>query len=460
MNLYDNLRELYLEIEPLKFYRDIFGYGNLDKKNKFNKNKYVGIACEFFDKKKSNGQQLVKRYSITDDLDIIKELLKSENFIILSPISYIGKSRISKNARLMHAFTIEIDGFKVDEYGNQVGFKDLVHQFGSGFLPKPNYIVASGNGLHLYYIFDKPLFLYPNVVKSLIAYKNYMTPNFWNGYVTELYKDEDIQYESVFQGFRLAGGVTKKGERTKIFKVKEEKTTVAELNSYIKYARVRDKYLIVDNYSSKLSLEKAKELYPNWYEKRIVKGLSKNKWIVKKDLYNWWLREIKDKKRVGHRYYNVMLLCIYAIKCGVSREALEKDCFSLLEDFDSISESETNRFTIKDVSDALQAFEDKDLVTFPINSIKKLSGIDIKKNKRNYQKQEYHLEEARAIRDIRQKRKGTKWTDNNGRPKGSGTKEYIVLEWRKNNPIGKKIDCHKDTKLSRVTIDKYWNLYK
>lgn len=34
----------------------------------------------------------------------------------------------------------------------------------------------------------------------------------------------------------------------------------------------------------------------------------------------------------------------------------------------------------------------------------------------------------------------------------------IVKEWRKINPLGRKIQCHKDTKLSRSTIDRYWDL--
>ena len=34
----------------------------------------------------------------------------------------------------------------------------------------------------------------------------------------------------------------------------------------------------------------------------------------------------------------------------------------------------------------------------------------------------------------------------------------IVKEWRKINPSGRKMQCHKDTNLSRPTIDRYWDL--
>ena len=41
---------------------------------------------------------------------------------------------------------------------------------------------------------------------------------------------------------------------------------------------------------------------------------------------------------------------------------------------------------------------------------------------------------------------------------GRPDKKAIVTEWRKNNPWGKKIDCQRETGLSRPTILKYWNV--
>ena len=58
-------------------------------------------------------------------------------------------------------------------------------------------------------------------------------------------------------------------------------------------------------------------------------------WTNKVDLYNWWLREIKVKGTEGHRYYCLMMLVIYALKCGVSEEQVKSDAESLLEHFES-----------------------------------------------------------------------------------------------------------------------------
>ena len=45
------------------------------------------------------------------------------------------------------------------------------------------------------------------------------------------------------------------------------------------------------------------------------------------------------------------------------------------------------------------------------------------------------------------------WRNKDGAP----LKRDLVLEWRKANPDGRKIDCHRETGLSRMTIDKWWD---
>lgn len=234
-----------------------------------------------------------------------------------------------------------------------------------------------------------------------------------------------------------------------MFKVTDVPTSIEELNEF---AYEEDAKIEVI-YKSDLLLQDAKEKYPEWYDRRIVKKEPKGRWICKTDLYDWWYRKIYTGARVGHRYYCLMCLCIYAIKCDIPYEKIVEDCYGLLEHYDSISEEDTNRFTIKDVSDALQTFQDGNLVTYPIDSIIARSGIPIKKNKRNYRKQKQHLKIARFTRDLLQEEKGTKWDDNNGRP----TKKDIVVEWRKANPGKRKVDCIRETGLANKTVYKWWN---
>lgn len=442
------LSAIYKEVEPKYFYRQIFQH-HLDEKGAFTKGKYVGIACEITKEKKGK-KTIVKRHTITDDLDTIDELLKSENFIIISPIGYVGKSRKSENATRMYAFSIEIDNLRLSKDKKRAaGLNDLLHHFDIELLPTPNYIVCSGNGVHLYYVFEQPLILFDNVKESLNRFKKAITPYFWNQYITYDSDPKKIQFESPFQGFRMVGGVTKNGERTRVFEVSTHPIAIEELNRYVvKYGKEDCQIEIA--YESELALAEAKEQYPEWYERRIVNKEKKGRWVCKRDLYDWWKRKIMIGASVGHRYHCLFCLSVYAIKCNIDEEELTSDIYSYLERFDSISDSEDNRFTEKDVIDALQAFWDRDLVTYPIGSIAYNSGIPIERNKRNGRPQKLHLERARAVQMIDYPNR--EWINKEGAP----TKQSIVQKWRLEHPEGKKADCVRETGLSKPTVYKWF----
>ena len=213
---------------------------------------------------------------------------------------------------------------------------------------------------------------------------------------------------------------------------------------------VRDEFKTSDFvYKSNLTLEQAKEKYPDWYEKRIVNKQPKGTWVCKRAVYDWWKDRIENEAKTGHRYYCMMMLAVYARKSGIEREELERDAFMFMDKFDKLPSSEDNPFTEKDVIDALQAYDDR-YMTYPINSISYLTDIPIERNKRNYRKQREHLKIARFIRDEVNGNKD--WQNKEGRP----SKEQIVKEYRKNNPNARKCDCIRDTGLSKMTVYKWW----
>lgn len=455
--LADELVKDYEEIAPMEFYREVFPDGELDEYRENPEEReehgYTGILVEITKEKKANGQPRIKRYSVTDGLDEIDKVIWGDNFCVLAPISYIGKSRKSENARIMYGLVVEVDNLKVGVNGEQIGLKNLICRWEEiiHWIPKPTYVVASGNGLHLYYLFEKGIPLFPNVVKSMQNYKRELTRMIWNRYVTVDYQPDKIQYESIFQAFRVVGTVTKKGDRVRAFRT-GERVTIEYMNGFIP-TDTRKKHpeiLISQIYTHKFSLAEAREKFPDWYERRVVRKEPKGHWICKKDLYNWWKRKIADEGAVGHRYYCLMMLCIYAIKCDVPREELEADCLELADIFEERTKSEDNHFTYKDVVDAIQSFEDKGLITYPVNSISNRSGILIEKNKRNGRKQTTHLKMMRSNLAILNEEKGEAIQ---GRP----DKATLVKEWRASHPDGKKIDCERELGLSRHTVLKWWS---
>ena len=388
----------------------------------------------------------IRRYTITDDLENIDELVSGDNFCLISPISYIGKSRKSENARYLYAMAIDVDGINGDK-GMRFFLRQVEegHEMRSGVwgLPRPTYLVSSGTGIHIYYVFKKPIALFPSAVKPLETLKRRLTWQAWTQGAIDKYHRENVQYESLFQGFRMVGSITKVDSRVRAFKV-GEKVDIDYLNYF-----VPADYTVSASdlgYKSNLSLAEAKQKYPDWYERRIVQKQKKGAWQCKRALYDWWKNRLPGEIEQGHRYWGLMTLATYAVKCGVDYKDLEKDAFELMP----ILADKGEPFTEDDVMHALEAFNDS-YVTYPIDTIVERTGLKIEKNKRNGRRRAEHIKLMNFVRDEINGNKD--WRNIEGRP----DKADIVKEWRENNPEGKKIECERETGLSRPTVLKWWD---
>ena len=104
------LENLYDEVFYDEFYRELFPVGSFEEKGIYEDGKYNGIAVSI-----GAGDKKVRRYTITDDLEKIDELVSGDDFCLMSPISYIGNSRKSENARHLYAMAIDVDGINGDK---------------------------------------------------------------------------------------------------------------------------------------------------------------------------------------------------------------------------------------------------------------------------------------------------------------------------------------------------------
>lgn len=437
------------EVSPKDFYRMIFPTGELEGRGVYESGKYNAIAVCIGPGKK------VKRFTVTDDLEQIDALQQTDDFCVMAPISYAGRSRKSANARNLYALAIDVDGIKTeDNKGAPTGMVDLFYQFDghgpSGLLPLPTAIVFSGAGLHLYWILERPVPCFRNIVEQLTNLKRELTTRCWNQYVTRL--SLNVQYESLFQGFRMPGTITKSGSRARAFLVDGgKKVSIEYLNRFV----AEENRVTEFAYTSKLTREQAKEKYPEWYEKRIVKKEPKGRWTVKRDLYDWWLRTLWDptKPREGGRYWAIHALVTFAVKCRIDREEVERDALELVPWLDKLTTSEDNHFTEDDVRKALEAY-DESYVTYPREVIAIRSKIPIVPQiRRNGRKQAAHLERARAVQKIDYP--NHEWA---GRPVGSGTKKEVIKSYMREHPeVTKKAVIARELGISRPTIIKYYD---
>ena len=403
--------------------------------------------------------------------DSLEELMGRYKFVVTTPATYVGRRRFKANARYLYALAFDLDEVGVPE------LSEVIHQQMIGMTPQANIIVNSGDGIHLYYILAKPMPLYSKVYETLTAIKKALTRLIWNKASSRTGEDNQVQIQPIIQPFRVPGSHTKHGDVVTAWHNADaplhtietlnrfaSKPTLKYLNSGV--SQEEAKALDKGSYSTnRLTLARAKELYPEWYQRRIEEGAPRKTWNVHRGLYEWWLNMLwtNEKVAVGHRYHCIMFLAVYAKKCNVPFEELKKDALELVPRMEALTGNTGRHFTKQDALDALKAYKESS-ETYPRQLIEDRTGLRIAPNKRNGRPQDLHLKIARGARDILQEVKGRKdWRMGNGRPKGSivlaeDSPQYAkVQEWRSRNPQSKnKSLCARETGLSRPTVRKWW----
>lgn len=433
-----------VEVAPMDLYRDMFWLGegllqNSEEEPGAFKTNPVGY---FKYKKHTKGNF---RVLFEDSFEEVLEEMQQADFSILNGITYYGRRNLMANASKMYALIFDLDGLNDDNLNNF--FSGAMN---AGVYPVPNYVTLSGHGVHLYYLFEEPLSLYPNIKLQLKELKYALIRKMWNMYTSNIKKP---QYQGINQGFRPAGAKTKiPGVVVRPFRIHQHPYSLQELCEYVPEEHRVDEAKLWKE--ARMTLEQARKKYPDWYERRVVKGEAKGTWTCKRDLYDWWLQKINEGASPGHRYFCIMCLAIYAVKSGISFEEVEKDAYKLIPFLNELNPKEP--FTKSDVDSALECFDER-YITFPLKDISKISSIDIQPNKRNGRKlKTTHQQYRRGIKTLKITMGESEGWNKGGRPKGSGTAEQTVRAWQQAHPEGKKADCIRETGLSKPTVYKWW----
>ena len=447
----DFLREYAAEVSAKEFYRDVFSHD---------------FEPEGIDTSKTTGRGNMMCVSMRPDgtfhTDIITEELrdnldkiyKNNKCALIPLVTFYGRTAKAVNARYIFGIAIDLDYVSLENLSN------IFFQFQHHIIPVPTYIVNSGTGVHLYYLWHEPLPAYPMTRKAVTEFKRALTRVVWNSHTstqepttwdkkTQSYRDRR-QYQGAVQGYRVVGSLSKLGAGypVSVFKC-GDKYDVEDLNKWLldddKDCAITDDKC---RYKSELSLAEAKEKYPDWYERKIIKKELPKKWNKSTKLYEWFLKRLKSDCRFGHRYHCICMLTVYAVKCNVPKEKVLEDSLGLYDHLNSLNSS--NPITKEEIEKAVNGFYKEESNTLPVSSISYLSGIDIQKSKRNGRTQEKHLERARALQKVDYP--DGEWRNKDGAP----IKEHLIKEWKQAHPDGNKSQCAKDLGLSRTTVIKWW----
>lgn len=389
--------------------------------------------------------------------ETLRELQEADGFCIINGISYFGRKNVQEHASKMFAMIFDLDG--VTDKTLNAFLSGAMH--GNAY-PVPNYVALSGHGVHLYYVFEEPVSLYPYIKIQLQELKYALTTKMWNWYTSTI---KQVQHQGINQGFRAIGSKAKPGAPVPVvraFQLNTHPFSLEQLCDYVPIqSRIDEKKLWEE---SKYTLVQAKKKFPEWYEKVIVNG---DKTPVYWDiagkvhgdnpyaLYDWWIQKIREGATYGHRYFAIMALAIYGAKVDKTEEEVRADAFALIPFLNSLNPEEP--FTKADCEVALECYDAR-YKTFPRKDIEKITGIQIPPNKRNGRKQSLHLKLARSSRDILCEERGkADWREGAGRPKGSGTAQMKVSEFRRLHPDASKAECHRVTGLDPKTIRKWWD---
>lgn len=346
------------DIAPLDYYCDYYSNDEEFMSGKKEKIPFV-YKVESGLKKAPNGLEDVLEMSIfRDDIAVF-------------PASFFGWPK-QKNLCDFYAIVIDIDGISAADLYIllKVQIKQLL----------PTYLVNSGHGVHLVYLFDKPIAAYSyrhKAIKLMIE----KVSDFFNksGFSYKI----DPASKSLVHPYRVVGSKTKLGQQCVVFRIgkrwsidKMLKKLGIETNVFKERKKITEK-----SKTKKKTTTDNKVYLPNG----------------KKQFYEFVLREITDIVEEGHRYMSLFALAVVGYKCRVPRDEVE----DMIEAFvDMFNQRECQqRVKSFEVAKAMKGYS-HDYLMVTSRQLENWMGIEFpRKTKRNGRKQAEHLEIARAARN-------------------------------------------------------------
>lgn len=420
-----------------------------------------------------DGRPYTKSMEVYSDYKHIMRV-KDNRFALINLCTYYGRNIHRKGVdgewhRVSTRVPSECLGLAIDlDYVKVEQLRKLFGKMECKMIPYPTYLVNSGAGVHLYYLFEEPVPLKDiQVQRYLGELKKQLVEVVWTG---ETSLASHRQYQGIYQDMRVPGSWTKFGYKNKArckYTLKAyrvgERVDCRHLESFVDASQLPEVKESGSLSDERLTLEECAARYPEWYQRVVVEGRHERKrYSQSRRLLDWWESIITQEKsptgfesdtaHVGNRYHcmRVFFALAYKTRDVTFEEAWER-AVKLLPHLNGLAKSEADRFTMGDLKDAAVFYDDA-YALWSNETIEKQTGIRVKlyaKTRRNGRTRAVHLKIARATRDALHEN----WREGSGRP----AKGQQVKEWRETHPEGTKAECIRETGLSKPTVYKWWN---
>lgn len=314
-------------------------------------------------------------------------------------------------------------------------------------LPKPTYIVNSGTGLHLYFLFDEPIPHYVcNSEKIDQLYRRLAVQQT----TSRIYLQKQVQWFG--QDFRMAGSLNKYNWRNEVFRVGEKwdidrlaQAVGMEDTHFVRYGEPRTRQLV---------------------KRERTKNRTKRKgWRCNQGFYDYTLERCRNETKEGNRYMSFCALTVIAWKCNVPISKVEQDLKGLIPKY---NKGAKRQITEKEIEHALRMYNEKAMLT-QRERLQDWIGWEYKpQTNRHYGKQVFKRKKSQEARDKGLKNtnlevrgwavRDAMYPDGEWRNKdGAPSKQEEVRAWRQLHPDGKPKDCMADTGISKNTVYRWWN---
>ena len=342
--------------------------------------------------------------------DDLKALPSSRLFgASMNCLSYAGQSGTDDMAQMLHAFIFRVylpeeryPGYIWDCLFSRMHTR---HKQGHSAPPRidPTFIVTNGSEIWFYYLLAKPLPLYHHLLKKIQTLYNFISREIHRCFDSEVdgYACRKPRPGSIYARYPVVGTVYK-GSQCRAYRTGHS-YTFAELDRLVPK-------------SAQLGFQQ---------ERKLSKSSPQ--------VYDWFVDLAKEN-------INMVLLSVldahasYAEKCNIPTQRFLDDQ-NMLADLlkrrypaDEVERAQGNAIWLADNCPTM-------LHTWSLQYIEKIIGMSLPRNKRNGRSRKQHL------RMVHKK----------------NSKEKAVRDWRKAHPNGTKTECRKDLKISKPTVNRWWD---